>query len=171
MRLATQANHFFVTSALAFLRRRLTGQYDVDEFGFDHELNDNVIQPLLQPLYRDWFRVEVTGAKNVPLDRAGLVVANHSGTIALDATQAPVQLGAPINGVYTFRYFTTGTLHDADVTLNFIGGSFTFVSSSGVKEIAAFGGSVDELVPPAVARRLKELFPHGMGGAPLNAQE
>jgi 1-acyl-sn-glycerol-3-phosphate acyltransferase len=74
-----------VASALAFLRRRLTGQYDVDEFGFDPELNDNVIQPLLEPLYRDWFRVEVTGAKNVPLDRAGLAVANHSGTIALDA--------------------------------------------------------------------------------------
>ena len=47
----------------------------------------------------------------------------------------------------------------------------SFVSSSGVKEIAAFGGSVEELVPPAVARRLKELFPSGMGGAPLNAQE
>ena len=28
-----------------------------------------------------------------------------------------------------------------------------------------------ELVPPAVARRLKELFPNGRGGAPLNAQE
>jgi len=47
----------------------------------------------------------------------------------------------------------------------------SFVSSSGVKEIAAFGGSVEELVPPAVARRHKELFPRGMGGAPLNAQE
>jgi pantetheine-phosphate adenylyltransferase len=47
----------------------------------------------------------------------------------------------------------------------------SFVSSSGVKEIAAFGGNVDELVPPAVARRMKELFPSGMGGAPLNAQE
>ena len=47
----------------------------------------------------------------------------------------------------------------------------SFVSSSGVKEIAAFGGSVDELVPPPVARRMKELFPSGMGGAPLNAQE
>ena len=37
----------------------------------------------------------------------------------------------------------------------------SFVSSSGVKEIAAFGGSVEELVPAAVARRLKELFPNG----------
>jgi len=47
----------------------------------------------------------------------------------------------------------------------------SFVSSSGVKEIAAFGGDVGDLVPPAVARRLKELFPDGRGGAPLNAQE
>jgi pantetheine-phosphate adenylyltransferase len=49
--------------------------------------------------------------------------------------------------------------------------SVSFVSSSGVKEIASFGGNVDDLVPPAVARRLKELFPSGRGGAPLNDQE
>jgi pantetheine-phosphate adenylyltransferase len=47
----------------------------------------------------------------------------------------------------------------------------SFVSSSGVKEIAAFGGTVDELVPPAVARRMKELFPSGMGGAAVDPQE
>jgi len=47
----------------------------------------------------------------------------------------------------------------------------SFVSSSGVKEIASFGGNVDELVPPAVARRLKELYPSGRGGAPLNDHE
>ena len=47
----------------------------------------------------------------------------------------------------------------------------SFVSSSGVKEIAAFGGNVEELVPPAVARRLRELFPGGRGGTPLNEQE
>jgi pantetheine-phosphate adenylyltransferase len=35
----------------------------------------------------------------------------------------------------------------------------SFLSSSGVKEIALFGGSVQDLVPPAVARRLAELFP------------
>ena len=34
----------------------------------------------------------------------------------------------------------------------------SFLSSSGVKEIASFGGSVDDLVPPVVARRLAELF-------------
>ena len=47
----------------------------------------------------------------------------------------------------------------------------SFVSSSGVKEIASFGGNVEELVPSIVARRLKELFPDGRGGAPLSDQE
>ena len=47
----------------------------------------------------------------------------------------------------------------------------SFVSSSGVKEIASFGGKVDELVPEAVARRFKELFPDGRPGTPENPQE
>jgi pantetheine-phosphate adenylyltransferase len=49
--------------------------------------------------------------------------------------------------------------------------SVSFVSSSGVKEIAAFGGRVDELVPEAVARRFAELFPDGRPGTPENPQE
>ena len=35
----------------------------------------------------------------------------------------------------------------------------SFLSSSGVKEIVAFGGPVQDLVPPAVARKLAERFP------------
>jgi pantetheine-phosphate adenylyltransferase len=48
---------------------------------------------------------------------------------------------------------------------------YSFVSSSGVKEIASFGGKVDELVPEAVARRFRELFPNGRPGAPVSPQE
>ena len=48
---------------------------------------------------------------------------------------------------------------------------YSFISSSGVKEIASFGGQVDELVPKAVARRFRELFPNGRPGAPLSPQE
>jgi pantetheine-phosphate adenylyltransferase len=47
----------------------------------------------------------------------------------------------------------------------------SFVSSSGVKEIAAFGGRVDVLVPNAVARRFSELFPDGRPGTPENPAE
>ena len=48
---------------------------------------------------------------------------------------------------------------------------YSFVSSSGVKEIASFGGKVDDLVPDAVARRFRELFPQGRPGAPVSPQE
>ena len=47
----------------------------------------------------------------------------------------------------------------------------SFVSSSGVKEIAAFGGNVEDLVPEPVARRFKELFPDGRPGTPENPGE
>ena len=33
---------------------------------------------------------------------------------------------------------------------------FSFISSSGIKELAIFGGTIDELVTPKVAARLKE---------------
>jgi pantetheine-phosphate adenylyltransferase len=48
---------------------------------------------------------------------------------------------------------------------------YSFVSSSGVKEIASFGGKVDELVPEGVARRFAELYPDGRPGAPVSPQE
>jgi pantetheine-phosphate adenylyltransferase len=48
---------------------------------------------------------------------------------------------------------------------------YSFVSSSGVKEIASFGGKVDELVPPSVAVRFAELYPDGRPGAPVSPQE
>jgi pantetheine-phosphate adenylyltransferase len=48
---------------------------------------------------------------------------------------------------------------------------YSFLSSSGVKEVASFGGNVDELVPEPVARRFRELFPRGKPGAPVSPQE
>ncbi|HET9244017.1 MAG TPA: pantetheine-phosphate adenylyltransferase [Gaiella sp.] len=48
---------------------------------------------------------------------------------------------------------------------------FAFVSSSGVKEIASFGGNVDGLVTPAVATRFRELYPDGRPGPPLSPDE
>jgi 1-acyl-sn-glycerol-3-phosphate acyltransferase len=81
-----------VAAGLAFLRRRLAGAYEVDEFGFDAELADWVLHPMLRLLYRDWFRTEVFGIGNVPATGGGLLVGNHSGTLALDALMLSVAL-------------------------------------------------------------------------------
>jgi 1-acyl-sn-glycerol-3-phosphate acyltransferase len=74
----------------AFLRRRLDGDYTVDEFGYDADLSENVLLPALRPLYRSWFRVEVRGIGNIPDEGGALVVANHSGTVAIDSLMTQV---------------------------------------------------------------------------------
>jgi 1-acyl-sn-glycerol-3-phosphate acyltransferase len=74
-----------LAATLAFLRRRITGDYPVDDFGFDPDLNEHVLVPLVRPLFEKYFRVEARGLHNVPSDGGALIVANHSGTLPLDA--------------------------------------------------------------------------------------
>jgi 1-acyl-sn-glycerol-3-phosphate acyltransferase len=74
-----------LAGALAFLRRRITGDYEIDEFGFDPDLTEHVLATALRPVYERWFRVETRGMEHVPDDGSALVVANHSGTVPLDA--------------------------------------------------------------------------------------
>ncbi|RHW26637.1 acyltransferase family protein [Nocardioides immobilis] len=76
----SQLAHF-----LAFLRRRLTGDYVVDEFGFDPEITERFFMTALRPIAQKWFRIEVRGAENIPTTGGALIVSNHSGTVPVDA--------------------------------------------------------------------------------------
>lgn len=73
-----------IREAAAFLRRRLTGDYEIDAFGFDEDFATHVMLPLLEPWYRRWWRVSSSGSHNLP-DGGGLIVANHAGTVPADA--------------------------------------------------------------------------------------
>jgi 1-acyl-sn-glycerol-3-phosphate acyltransferase len=81
-----------LAGALAFVRRRLTGDVEIDEFGFDPELTDKVLLAMMRPLYDKYFRVETRGLENVPAEGGALVVANHSGTIPLDSVMTQLAL-------------------------------------------------------------------------------
>ncbi|UDY23875.1 lysophospholipid acyltransferase family protein [Nocardioides sp. Kera G14] len=77
---------------LAFLRRRVTGDFCVDPYGFDEEITRNFFLAALRPIAEKWFRIEVVGAENIPTTGGALVVSNHSGTIPLDALMTMVQV-------------------------------------------------------------------------------
>lgn len=80
-----------IADGLAFVRRRLAGDYAIDDFGFDPDLTESVLIPLLKPLYDQWFRVEVNGVENIPADGGALLVANHAGGLwALDSAMTAV---------------------------------------------------------------------------------
>ncbi len=80
-----------LAGAADFARRRISGDYTVDpESGYDPEFNEAVLMPFARALYRDWFRVSMRGVCNIPSDGPALVVANHSGTLPLDALMLQV---------------------------------------------------------------------------------
>jgi 1-acyl-sn-glycerol-3-phosphate acyltransferase len=139
-----------VAGVIAALRQRLTGDYEVDEFGFDKHLTDSVFLPALRPLYRSWFRTEVVGAENLPEEGGALIVANHSGTIALDA----VMLGVGINET-AGRY------------LRLLGADLVF-RMPGLSEIARKGGGTLACNPDAErllrSGELVGVFPEGFKG-------
>jgi len=77
---------------LAFLRRRVTGDYRVDEYGFDQEVTERFFLAAIRPIAQKWFRVEVRGVENIPTEGGALVVSNHSGTLPLDGLMTGVSI-------------------------------------------------------------------------------
>ena len=77
---------------LAFLRRRLTGDYRVDEYGFDEEVTQRFFMAALRPIAQKWFRIDVRGIENIPTEGGALVVSNHSGTIPIDGLMTMVTI-------------------------------------------------------------------------------
>ncbi|HWJ81952.1 MAG TPA: lysophospholipid acyltransferase family protein [Nocardioides sp.] len=136
---------------IAFLRRRLTGEYEVDEYGFDPEIADRFFMAALRPVAEKWFRIEVRGAENIPAEGGALVVSNHSGTIPVDTLMSTVAIHEhtgrylrPLGADLVFRLPLVGALarkggatlacnEDAERMLN--GGELVGVWPEGFKGI------------------------------------
>jgi 1-acyl-sn-glycerol-3-phosphate acyltransferase len=71
--------------------RRLEGDYQEDEWGFDEEFTDMVL-PFFEFMYDRWWRVQVTGVQHVPSHGRALLAANHAGILPWDATMMSVGL-------------------------------------------------------------------------------
>ena len=101
---------------MAFIRSRLEGNYPVDEFGFDPEFTTKIYLPLLRRLAESWFRVEVRGAENLPVDGSALLVSNHAGTLPLDGmilhTMVYDEIGRHVRMLGADLIFKTPYSHD-----------------------------------------------------------
>ncbi|MPZ26317.1 MAG: hypothetical protein GEV12_07645 [Micromonosporaceae bacterium] len=145
-----------VAAGLAFLRRRLAGDYEVDEFGFDPDLTEHAFHPLLRLLYHRWFRTELLRGDNLPGYGPALVVANHSGTVALDALMLTVAVHDALrNGAGARRH------------LRLLGADFVFQAPV-MSELARKSGGTLACHPDAErllrAGELVGVFPEGLKG-------
>jgi len=71
--------------------RRLEGEYQEDEWGFDEEFAD-LVEPFFGFLYDRWWRVTATGLGNVPSHGRALLVANHAGILPWDGTMIAMSI-------------------------------------------------------------------------------
>jgi 1-acyl-sn-glycerol-3-phosphate acyltransferase len=71
--------------------RRLAGDYEEDEWGFDAEFVE-AVEPFFDFLYDRWWRVKTTGVENVPAHGRALLAANHAGIMPWDAAMMSVGL-------------------------------------------------------------------------------
>lgn len=66
------------------------GDRPTDDFGFDPELIKYVV-PIVEVVYRNYFRVEPIGLEHIPAGRV-LLIANHSGQVPIDAMMIATSL-------------------------------------------------------------------------------
>ncbi|MCW2956538.1 MAG: phospholipid/glycerol acyltransferase [Thermoleophilia bacterium] len=67
-----------LTSLVTAITERASGDYEEDEFGFDQRFTERLV-PLMDLLFRYYWRVDVDGIENVPAEGPGLLVSNHAG--------------------------------------------------------------------------------------------
>lgn len=66
-----------------FLKRRLSGEYETDEWGYDPEMLQQVL-PFFQFMYQTYWRTQLNGLENIPDEGRALLVCNHSGQLPWD---------------------------------------------------------------------------------------
>lgn len=97
---------------LELIRRRLAGDYEIDEFGCD-PLYGQMWWPWFELLYRNYWRVESTGVDNVPAAGRAMIVANHSGgSYAWDAVMMSTALHLEHRRPRYIHYVATEFFYD-----------------------------------------------------------
>ena len=77
--------------ALDLVTRRVRGEYEEDEWGFDPGFA-RAAQPFLDQLFDRWWRVTAAGMEHVPDRGRALIVANHAGVVPWDASMMATAL-------------------------------------------------------------------------------
>ena len=116
--------------------------------------------PLFTPDEREAFlREALCGHDNIVVDRFNELVVEFARK--WDAHVILKGLRAISDFEYEFAMSQLNRKLAPDIETVFMMASpeHSFLSSGGVREIAVFGGSVEDLVPPSVDRRLAEIYP------------
>jgi pantetheine-phosphate adenylyltransferase len=114
----------------------------------------------------EFLRGALAGLGNVEIDVFRELVVEFARKWDAKAIVKGLRVISDFEWEYQMNQLNRTLAPDVETVYVMASAEVSFVSSSGVKEIAAFGGDVSKLVPAPVAQRLVELFPDGRPGTP-----
>jgi 1-acyl-sn-glycerol-3-phosphate acyltransferase len=77
--------NYTVDYQVDLVKRRMSGEYETDEWGLDMEFLQTIL-PFFQFMYKRYWRVETSGLENIPEVGRALLVSNHSGQLPWDGS-------------------------------------------------------------------------------------
>jgi len=117
-------------------------------------------QTMFTPAERAAFLTEaLAGYPNVYVDRFNELVVDFARKWEANVILKGLRAISDFEYEFAMAQLNRKLAPDIETVFMMASPEHSFLSSSGVKEIASFGGSVDDLVPQCVARRFAELFP------------
>jgi len=119
----------------------------------------------------DFLRQALAGVSNVEVEVFAELVVDFVRRWGASTMVKGLRAVSDFEWEFQMHHLNRKLAPDVETMYLLANSQYSFVSSSGVKEIAAFGGNVDDLVPAPVARRFQEMFPRPLPGAPVSPQE
>jgi len=117
-------------------------------------------QPLFSVDERERFLNEALGhLPNVRVARFNTLVVEFAQACGAKAILKGLRAISDFEYEFSMAQLNRKLAPDIETVFMMASPKYSYLSSSGVREIAAFGGSVEDLVPPPVALRFVELFP------------
>jgi 1-acyl-sn-glycerol-3-phosphate acyltransferase len=112
--------NYSLDSQADFIRRRVRGEYETDEWGYDPEFMQAVM-PFFEFMYGTYWRVETTGMENIPDEGRALLVCNHSGQLPWDGSM----VGAAVYKEHPMQRLVRSLYATWFPTLPFVSAMFT----------------------------------------------
>jgi pantetheine-phosphate adenylyltransferase len=119
----------------------------------------------------DFLRGALSGHDNVEVDVFAELVVEFARRWGAKTMVKGLRAISDFEWEFQMHHLNRNLAPDIETLYLMSSPQYSFLSSSGVKEVASFGGNVEDLVPEPVARRFQEMFPRPKPGAPLSPQE
>jgi pantetheine-phosphate adenylyltransferase len=105
----------------------------------------------------------LAGVDNVTVEAFGDLVVNFAKRCGARTMVKGLRAISDFEWEFQMGHLNRTIAPELETVYVMAGPNYSFVSSSGVKELASYGGDVSEFVPPAVAKRCHEIFGNGSG--------